>query len=70
MKTYCVHVYPRPTEYENVRAKTPDDAKTEVVARDKWYWDDIDHIAVMRQCKCGQDNDVDEKTCQTCGETL
>lgn len=69
-ETYCVHIYPRPYEYENIRAENPDKAKEQAIAEGRFFWDDIDHIEVMRQCECGYDNEVDEMNCAECGVRL
>lgn len=74
MKLYCVHVYERAHEhllYENVRAKNPQDAEFQVMHREfNGDYDNIDHVEVMRQCDCGQDNPLEDKKCSDCGKKL
>jgi hypothetical protein len=71
-KTYCVHVYERPREYENVKAKTSADAQAKIIDRE-WGgdWDDISSVEVMIQCDdCGTDNDTSNTKCEECGARL
>jgi hypothetical protein len=70
-KLYCVHVYERAYEYENVKAVSPARAEAQIVQRE-WAgnYDDISSIEVMRQCECGLDNDVERKKCDACGANL
>lgn len=72
MKTYCVHIYPRMLEYENIKAKTPAQALREVLLLE---WPDeaeeIGSTEVMLTCRhCDTDNDCDNKTCEECGKKL
>lgn len=71
MKTYCVHVYPRAHEYENVRAKTAQEAEDKIVAQEfAGDWSEVGSVEVMLQCECGQDNDKDNSKCEECGKKL
>jgi len=67
LKEYCVHVYPRAYEYENIMATTPEEAEMKVINGE---YDDIDNVEVMRTCACGTDNDNTNKKCEECGEVL
>lgn len=74
MKTrlYCVHVYEQCHEYENVRAKSPQEAEAKVIDREfNGDYETISQVEVMVQCtKCGTDNDPKDKKCQECGYKL
>ena len=69
-KTYCVHVYPRMLDYENIEARSPEEAKMKVLDAEWPDTDEYERVEVMRQCGCGTDNDVADKRCAECGETL
>jgi hypothetical protein len=71
-RKYCVHVYERPHEYENVEAKSPQEAEEKVIATE-WAGDyeRISQVEVMLQCEdCGLDNDQKNKRCEECGAKL
>ena len=70
-KTYCVHVYMRPYEYENVKAKSPQDAEDQILRREFPDTEEVSNVEVMVQCPhCGTDNDTDNKKCEDCGRKL
>jgi hypothetical protein len=70
LKTYCVHVYPAMIDYESIKAKSPEDAEDKVLRTEWPMHNQVDHVEVMRQCDCGQDNDLDNKKCDSCGKKL
>ena len=73
MKTYCVHVYEVAHKYEDVKAESPEEAEDQAV--NEFFhggknWNHISNVEVMRQCECGNDNDVKNTKCNWCGKKL
>ncbi|NIQ15749.1 MAG: hypothetical protein GTO02_15540 [Candidatus Dadabacteria bacterium] len=70
-KKYCVHVYERPYQYENVMAENESKAE-EMIIYNEWAgnYESIQNVEVMRQCDCGYDNDTSNKKCDECREKL
>jgi len=70
-KEYCVHVYEQAHQYENIQATSPQQAELLAVRRHNGGdYNTIDHIEVMRTCKCGLDNDIANEKCDDCGKKL
>ena len=71
MKTYCVHVYEAAHKYEDVKARTPEEAEAKVMHHFfNTTYDQISNVEVMRQCECGYDKDVENTKCDECGKKL
>lgn len=69
-KLYCVHVYCYPQMYEDIEAVNPDEAEAKVFGEWAGRLDDISHVEVKRQCRCGTDQDPSEQNCSECGRAL
>lgn len=71
-KNYCVHVFERPREYENIRAISALEAEKLVIdAQYAGDYDDIQQVEVMLQCnECGLDNDNENTKCEECGADI
>lgn len=72
MKKYCVHVYMRPYMYEDVEAKSPQEAESKVIKREfAGDYDEIYQIEVMLTCQnCHTDNEPANKKCDECGKKI
>jgi|RhiMetdeSRZDD1v2_1073273.scaffolds.fasta_scaffold389226_2 hypothetical protein len=70
-KRYCVRFYERPCEYTGVNAENPADAEA-IIVRSQWPGsdEDIARVEVLRQCACGNANELSATTCADCGEEL
>ncbi|NIQ13273.1 MAG: hypothetical protein GTO02_02335 [Candidatus Dadabacteria bacterium] len=70
-KKYCVHVFERPYQYENVIAENARKAE-DIMINTEWArdYENIQNVEVMHQCDCGYDNDTSNKNCEECGEKL
>lgn len=74
-KEYCVHIYERYHEVDDVMADTPEDAELIAMKRfNNINYDDIDHVEVMLVHHCDEDeaydNEADAKVCGNCGAKL